>query len=196
MSLLKFRFRASYRDFPGISVRFDVADAHWLLYSCGHLPNIGDFMQIDAFDRRIVTTLAGDGRLTAVELANRVGLSASACTRRLQALESGGVIRGYRAMIDPAAVGLGINIFVEITLEKQNDDTLRAFEAGLAKCPNVLSCHLMSGSSDYLIHIVASDLPDFERLHANVFGHLPGVARIESKFALREAIDRPLVPIG
>ena len=151
---------------------------------------------MDEFDRRIARTLAGNGRLTAVDLAETVGLSASACTRRLQALEAAGVIRGYRAMIDPASVGLGINIFVEITLERQNDDTLRAFEKGLAKCPNVLSCHLMSGSSDYLIHIVARDLPDFERLHANVLGHLPGVARIESKFALREAIDRPLVPIA
>ena len=153
-------------------------------------------MQLDSFDRKIVAALAGDGRLTTVELSGRVGLSASACTRRLQALQADGVIRGYRAMLDPAAVGLGINIFVEITLERQNDDALRAFEAALATCPNVLSCHLMSGSSDYLIHIAARDLPDFERLHANVLGHLPGVARIESKFALREVIDRPLAPIG
>jgi DNA-binding Lrp family transcriptional regulator len=151
---------------------------------------------MDDFDRRIVTELAADGRLSAVDLAARVGLSPSACTRRLQALEASGVIRGYRAMIDPTAIGLGINIFVEITLERQNDDTLRAFEAGLAECPNVLSCHLMSGSSDYLIHMAARDLADFERLHANVLGHLPGVARIESKFALREAIDRPLAPIA
>lgn len=153
-------------------------------------------MHLDKFDRKIATLLAADGRLTTVELANRVGLSPSACTRRVQGLEAQGVIRGYRAMIDPAAVGLGINIFVEITLERQNDDTLRAFEAALAGCPNVLSCHLMSGSSDYLIHIVARDLSDFERLHANVLGHLPGVSRIESKFALREAIDRPLAPIA
>ena len=153
-------------------------------------------MHLDDFDRKIVRSLASEGRLTAVDLAARVGLSPSACTRRLQALEASGVIRGYRAIVDAGAIGLGINIFVEITLERQNDDTLRAFEAGLAACPNVLSCHLMSGSSDYLIHIVARDLPDFERLHANVLGHLPGVARIESKFALREAIDRPLAPIG
>ncbi len=151
---------------------------------------------LDVFDRKIVTALAAEGRLTAVDLAARVGLSPSACTRRLQSLEAEGAIRGYQAVLDPAAVGLGINIFVELTLEKQNDDTLRAFEAALADCPNVLSCHLMSGSSDYLIHMVARDLPDFERLHANVLGHLPGVARIESKFALREAINRPLVPIG
>ncbi len=153
-------------------------------------------MQLDAFDRKIIAALAADGRMTSVDLAGKVGLSPSACTRRLQALETAGVIGGYRAVIDAAAVGLGITAFVEITLDRQNDDTLRAFEHALAKCPNVLSCHLMSGSSDYLIRIVARDLGDFERLHANVLGHLPGVARIESKFALREAIDRPLVPIG
>ena len=150
---------------------------------------------MDEFDRKIVTALAGNGRLTAVELAARIGLSPSACTRRLQTLEASGSIRGYRAIVDAQSVGLGIDIFVEISLERQNDDALRAFEAGLAVCPNVLSCHLMSGSSDYLIHMAARDLPDFERLHANVLGHLPGVARIESKFALREVIDRPLKPI-
>jgi Lrp/AsnC family transcriptional regulator, leucine-responsive regulatory protein len=153
-------------------------------------------VHIDDFDRKIVTALAGDGRMTTVELAGKVGLSPSACTRRLQSLEAAGIITGYRAELDAASLGLGITAFVEITLEKQNDDALRAFEAGLAECPNVLSCHLMSGSSDYLIRIAARDLADFERLHANVLGHLPGVARIESKFALREAIDRPLVPIA
>ncbi len=153
-------------------------------------------MQLDDFDRRILTALARDGRLTAVELAARVGLSPSACTRRLQSLESSGAIRGYRAIVDAGSVGLGIDIFVEISLERQNDDALRAFEQGLAACPNVLSCHLMTGSSDYLIHMAARDLPDFERLHANVLGHLPGVARIDSKFALREVIDRPLKPIS
>jgi Lrp/AsnC family transcriptional regulator, leucine-responsive regulatory protein len=150
---------------------------------------------MDDFDRKIVAALAVHGRLSAVDLAQQVGLSPSAVTRRLQTLEASGTIHGYRAMIDPVAVGLCISIFVEITLERQNDDTLKAFEAALRQCPNVLSCYLMSGSSDYLIHIVARDLPDFERLHANVLGHLPGVARIESKFALREAIDRPLLPI-
>ena len=151
---------------------------------------------MDGFDRKIVAALAGDARLTAVELANRVGLSASACSRRLQALEAAGTIRGYRALVDAERLGLGITVFVEIALERQNDDALRAFEAALAKCPNVLSCHLMSGSSDYLIEIAARDIADFERLHANVLGHLPGVARIESKFALRAVIDRPLAPIG
>jgi DNA-binding Lrp family transcriptional regulator len=153
-------------------------------------------VQIDSFDRKIITALVGEGRLSAVELASRVGLSPSAVTRRLQNLEAGGVIRGYRAMIDAKAIDLGIDIFVEIALERQNDDALRAFEAALAGCANVVSCHLMSGNSDYLVHMVAGDLADFERLHSNVLGHLPGVARIESKFALREVIARPLAPIG
>jgi DNA-binding Lrp family transcriptional regulator len=153
-------------------------------------------MQMDQFDRKIIAALAEDGRLPTVDLANRVGLSASACTRRVQNLEAAGIITGYRAIINPHAIGLGITAFVEITLERQNDDTLRAFESGLAACPNVLSCHLMSGSSDYLVQIVARDLPDFERLHANVLGHLPGVARIESKFSLRKVVDRPLTAAG
>jgi Lrp/AsnC family leucine-responsive transcriptional regulator len=153
-------------------------------------------MQIDAFDRKIIAALAGDGRLSTVELASGVGLSPSACTRRIQNLEAAGVIAGYRATIDPQALGLGITAFVEITLERQNDDTLRAFEQSLAACPNVLGCHLMSGASDYLVQIVARDLADFERLHANVLGHLPGVARIESKFSLRKVVDRPLTAVG
>ncbi|HWJ74767.1 Lrp/AsnC family transcriptional regulator [Mesorhizobium sp. BR1-1-16] len=153
-------------------------------------------MQLDDFDRRIVGALAREGRLSAVELAERIGLSASAVTRRLQRLEAGAVITGYRAVVDPNALGLGITAFVEISLDRQNDEALKTFEAAARKCPNILSLYLMSGSSDYLLRIVARDLPDFERLHANVLGHLPGVARIYSKFALREAIERPLVPIG
>jgi Lrp/AsnC family leucine-responsive transcriptional regulator len=153
-------------------------------------------MQIDAFDRQILTTIAAEGRLSIVDLAARIGLSPSACTRRLQALEAEGVIRGYRAILDPVAIGLGITVFVEVSLDRQNDEALRAFETAAARSPNILSCHLMSGASDYLLHVVAHDLSDFEHIHANVLGHLPGVARIESKFALREAIDRPLTPIG
>lgn len=153
-------------------------------------------MQLDEFDRKIVGHLAREGRLSAVDLADRIGLSPSATTRRLQALETSGVITGYRAVVDANALGLGITAFVEISLDRQNDEALRAFEAAAKKCPNILSLYLMSGASDYLLRIVARDLPDFERLHGNVLGHLPGVARIESKFALREAIDRPLVPIA
>jgi Lrp/AsnC family leucine-responsive transcriptional regulator len=93
---------------------------------------VGVFVHLDSFDLKIASVLANEGRLPTVELAARVGLSPSACTRRVQNLEAAGVIHGYRAMIDRAALGLGINIFVEITLERQNDDALRAFEAALA----------------------------------------------------------------
>jgi len=153
-------------------------------------------MHLDTFDRKIIAVLAHEGRLSAVEVSNRVGLSPSACTRRIQSLEAAGVISGYRAIVDPDAVGLGVTAFVEVTLERQSDEELRTFEAALARCPNVLSCHLMSGASDYLIELVARDLADFEQLHANVLGRLPGVFRIESKFALRRAVGRPLVPIA
>ena len=150
---------------------------------------------MDTFDRRIATELARNGKLTVVELAGRIGLSPSACTRRIQALEERGVIRGYQAVVDRTGVGLAVSIFVEITLERQASDTLRTFEAALLECPNVLSCHLMSGSSDYLIHMVAENLSGFEKLHAEFLGHLPGVSRIESKFSLRQVVDRPVVPI-
>ncbi len=150
---------------------------------------------MDTFDLKIAKELARDGKLTVVELSDRVGLSPSACTRRIQSLEQRGIIGGYRALVDRTGVGLGVSIFVEITLERQASDMLRAFETALLACPNVLSCHLMSGSSDYLIHMVAEDLTDFERLHSEFLGHLPGVARIESKFSLREVVDRPVVPI-
>lgn len=150
---------------------------------------------MDKFDRRIASLLARDGKLTIVEIADRIGLSPSACTRRVQALERQGIITGYRALLDPRKLGLGVSIFVEITLERQNADTLRAFETALLKSPNVLSCHLMSGSSDYLVQIVAEDLTGFERLHAEFLGRLPGVSRIESKFSMREVANRAVLPI-
>ncbi|MHA1549729.1 MAG: Lrp/AsnC family transcriptional regulator [Alphaproteobacteria bacterium] len=150
---------------------------------------------LDSFDQKIVAALADDGRLTVAEVAARVGLSPSACTRRIQNLERTGVISGYRALIEPARIGLGVSIFVEITLERQSSDTLRAFEDGLRRCPNVVTCHLMSGTSDYLVHLIAPDLEGFERLHAETLGQLPGVSRIESKFSLRRVVDRPVAPI-
>lgn len=153
-------------------------------------------MQIDRFDANIITELARSGRLTAVELSGRVGLSASACTRRLQALESSGIIAGYRAVLDQEALGFGVTAFVDVTLERQSDDALKAFEAAVAESPHVLACHLMSGSSDYLIEMVVHDLADFEKVHAAFLGRLPGVSRIESKFSLRKVVDRPLVPVS
>jgi Lrp/AsnC family leucine-responsive transcriptional regulator len=151
---------------------------------------------MDRFDHKIAAELAHDGKLTVMELARRVGLSPSACTRRVQNLERQGLISGYRAMIDRASIGLGVSVFVEITLERQNSASLRMFEQDLLKCPNVLSCHLMSGTSDYLIHIAVDDLGGFERLHTDVLSQLPGVARIESKFSLRQVVDRPVAPIA
>ncbi len=151
---------------------------------------------MDDFDRNIATLLARDGKLTMQDLAEQVGLSPSACTRRVQALERNGVIRGYRAMLDPAALGLAVDIFVEFALERQDAETLTGFEAALMDCPNVLSCHLMSGQSDYLVHMVAQDISDFERLHSGFLSHLPGVSRIESKFSLREVTNRAVLPIA
>ena len=153
-------------------------------------------MQLDGFDRKIVAALAGNGRMTTVDLASRVGLSPSACTRRLQALEAAGVIAGYRAIVDAEAIGLGITAFVEITLDRQNDEALRTFERALADVPQRALLPPDVGHQR-LSHPRGGARPArLPGLHAKVLGHLPGVARIESKFALREVIDRPLVPIG
>ena len=153
-------------------------------------------MPLDRIDIAILETLQKDGRIPNAALAEKVGLSQSACSRRLDNLEKAGTIRGYHARLSNNALGHQMTAIVHISLSGQFEKTLSDFEAAIKRCPNVLSCHLMSGSSDYLVQIVARDLPDFERLHANVLGHLPGVARIESKFALRKAIDRPLVAVA
>ncbi|RME63358.1 MAG: Lrp/AsnC family transcriptional regulator [Alphaproteobacteria bacterium] len=142
-------------------------------------------MKLDRIDRAILAALERQGRLSNVELAQRVGLSASACSRRVLALEAAHVIQGYRAVIDPAARGMGVNAIVEITLKGQGDAYLSAFEAAVAQCPNILSCDLMSGTADYVLRVGARDLGDFERLHREVLSRLPGVSRIESSFVLR-----------
>ena len=147
---------------------------------------IGDFMQMDQFDRKIIAVLAEDGRLTDGGTRQPRRPVASACTRRVQNLEAAGVIAGYRAHRSTRMPSASASPPSSRSRSSGRTTTRSApSRAALAACPNVLSCHLMSGSSDYLVQIVARDLPDFERLHANVLGHLPGVARIE--FEIRAA---------
>ena len=149
-------------------------------------------MDLDSKDFRILAALAADARASQVELAQKVGLSATACARRIRQLEDSGVIRGYRADLDPAALGLVTTVLVTITLEKQSEEYLGAFEVAAARCPNVLSCHLMSGSDDYHLQVVARDIADFERIHTQYLSRMPGVARIHSSFAMREVVRRTM----
>jgi Lrp/AsnC family leucine-responsive transcriptional regulator len=142
-------------------------------------------MDLDATDRRILTVLQKDGRITNAELSERVHLSPSACHRRTQRLEEEGYIAGYVALLDARRLGKPTVVFVEITLQGQADDLLDAFEREVAKVPDILECHLMAGTADYLLKIVAEDTEDFARIHRQHLSRLPGVRQMQSSFALR-----------
>jgi DNA-binding Lrp family transcriptional regulator len=140
--------------------------------------------------------LQGSGRITNVELADQVSLSPSACLRRVRGLERAGVIDRYVALVEPAAVGRGTTVFVEISLTGQDDDHLDAFEAAIARCPEVMRCHLIASESDYLVELACADVGDYERIHRTYLSSLPGVSRLRSSFALRKVCDRTAYDLG
>ncbi|MGE5514122.1 MAG: Lrp/AsnC family transcriptional regulator [Bacteroidota bacterium] len=153
-------------------------------------------MPLDAIDRRLLAILQENGRLTATELAERVGLTTSPCLRRLRLLEEAGVIRGYTALLDQSQVGLPVSVFVSIKLERQKEDALRRFEDAVKDCPEVLECYLMTGPRDYLLRVVASDLQDYERFVKETLTRIDGIANIESSFALGQVKHSNVLPIG
>ena len=150
---------------------------------------------LDVVDRAILSLLQDDGRLANVDLADGVNLSPSACLRRVRRLEEEGFINQYVALIDPSKVGMGTNVFVEITLSSQAEDALDAFEAAVTARPEIMSCHLMAGDFDYLLRVVIDDVADYEALHRTHLAQLPGVARLVSSFALRPVCDRTAYPL-
>ena len=150
---------------------------------------------LDATDRRILGVLQKEGRISNADLAQRVNLSASACHRRVQRLEEAGFIAGYVALLDPRSLGRTTTVFVEITLSGQGDATLEAFEKAVRNIPDVLECHLMAGSADYLLKVVAADTDDFARIHRQHLARLPGVAQMQSSFALRVVQQTTALPV-
>jgi len=140
---------------------------------------------LDKTDKKILALLQADGRMTNAELAQRVNLSASACLRRVQNLEAAKVISGYVALVAQEAIGRPTNVFVEVTLKSQSEESLRTFERAANACPEIMECYLMAGDADYLIRVVAANSEDYERIHRQHLTVLPGVARIRSSFALR-----------
>ncbi len=151
--------------------------------------------KLDTIDIAILRTLQEDGRISNANLADRVGLSASACSRRLDILEKSGVIRGYQARLSNRALEHGMIVIVHISLSGQFEKTLSEFETAVKRCPNVLVCYLMSGEYDYILRVAARDLQDYERIHKEWLSALPHVVRINSAFALREVIDRPNIAV-
>ena len=149
--------------------------------------------ELDTMDRSILRVLQQNARITNAELAEKVGLSPSACSRRLDILEKDGVISGYHARLSHKALDYKMIAMVHISLSGQFAKTLSEFEAAVKLCPNVLGCYLMSGEYDYILRIAARDLEDYERIHRDWLSALPHVVKINSSFALREIIDRPNV---
>jgi len=148
---------------------------------------------MDAIDREILAQLQQDGRLTITELAARVGLSVSPCPRRLRELERSGVIAGYRAVVDAAAVGLGFEALLFVTMRQEDRETLLGFEHAVAQIPNVVQAQRLFGDPDYLLRILTADLAAYQRLEDDVLATLPGVQRLTSTLVMKRVVqDRPL----
>lgn len=152
-------------------------------------------MDLDATDRRILTVLQKQGRITNAELSERVNLSPSACHRRVQRLEAEGYIAAYVALLEARKLGWPTTVFVEITLSGQADEVLEAFEREVRRVPDILECHLMAGAADYLLKVVARDTEDFARIHRQYLARLPGVAQMHSSFSLRTVSKTTALPV-
>jgi DNA-binding Lrp family transcriptional regulator len=153
----------------------------------------GRIFPVDAIDRKILALLQEDGRLTVTELAGKVGLSVSPCHRRLRELERDGTIRGYRAVVDPVAVGLTFEALVFVTMRQEDRETLLGFEAAVERVPNVIQAQRLFGDPDYLLRIVTADLAAYQQLEDDVLATLPGVQRLNSTLVMKRIVtDRPL----
>ena len=148
---------------------------------------------MDAIDRQILAELQKEGRLTVTELAERVRLSAGPCHRRLRELERSGAIKGYRALVDPAVLGLGFEVLVSVTMDREDAATIGRFEEALTAIPEVRHAERLFGDPDYLLRVVARDLSDYQRLYDEQLSGLPGVQRVSSTLVMRSVVeDRPL----
>jgi DNA-binding Lrp family transcriptional regulator len=145
--------------------------------------------ELDRIDRRILHELTGDARLSNVELAGRVGLSPSATLRRVQELERSGVIRGYRAVLDPAALGVGLVVYVTVGLSRHTRQEQRDFERHMAQAAEVRECHNITGTVEYLLRIETADLPAYKHFHTEVLGALPQVSTITSYIVMESPKD-------
>ncbi|OED50426.1 Lrp/AsnC family transcriptional regulator [Leisingera sp. S232] len=152
-------------------------------------------MSLDETDRRILSVLQKQGRVSNADLSDRVHLSASACHRRVQRLEAEGYIRDYVALLDARKMNVPTTVFVEITLSGQADEVLDAFEKAVSRIPDVLECHLMAGTADYILKVVAENTEDFARIHRQYLARLPGVAQMQSSFALRTVFKTTALPV-
>jgi len=150
---------------------------------------------LDAIDMLIIKALQEHGRLTNVELAARVGLSPSPCLSRVKALEKSGVIDRYVALVRPDALGLGLSVFIQVTLERQTEKALEIFEARMLAFDEVMECYLMTGDSDYMVRLVVKDMDSLQQFIVKELTTIPGVANIRSSFALKQVKYKTALPI-
>lgn len=154
------------------------------------------YIALDAIDLKILAALQDDGRLSNNDLADRVGLSPSPCLRRVRRLERDGFIRAYRAVLDRDSVGLGLTVFVEIKVEKHSRDNARALQEALSGMPEVVACHMVSGTADFVVEIVVPNLKAYERLLTEKLLTLPMIGDIRSNFVLTRAKSEAPLPLS
>lgn len=159
------------------------------------LPATRRAVQLDQIDLQILSHLQRDGSMTNVELARRVNLSPSPCLARVKALEKAGVIRRYVALVDPESIGLGISVFISVSLREQSSAALAEFERRIDTCDEVMECYLMTGDADYLLRVVMPDLRALERFILDRLSPIPGVEKIRSSFTLKQVRYKTELPL-
>ena len=150
---------------------------------------------LDHIDRQLLTRLQDEGRITNVELASRVGLTAPPCLRRVRALEEAGIIRGYHADIDPQKLGFAITVFAMVSLKSQAESDLKAFEEHVSTLPQVRECHMLNGEIDFILKLVATDLKSFQEILTSRLTTAPNVASVKTSLTIRTAKAVPGIPV-
>ncbi|URW76966.1 Lrp/AsnC family transcriptional regulator [Sphingomonas donggukensis] len=153
-------------------------------------------MAFDRIDRQIMALLQDDGRMTNVDLAERVGLTAPPCLRRVRGLEEQGAIKGYHAAINPASLGYTITVFAMVSLKSQAEGDLSAFERHVATIPEIRECHMLNGEIDFILKIVATDLQAFQELLTTQLTPAPNVSHVKTSLTIRTAKSEPGIPVG
>ncbi len=152
-------------------------------------------LNLDPIDLKLLSELQADGRITNVDLAEKVGLTAPPCLRRMRSLETAGVIRSYHADVDPAALGYTITVFAMVSLKSQAEEDLKAFESHVLSLPDVRECHMLNGEIDFILKILARDLQSFQELLTSQLTSAPNVSSVKTSLTIRTAKDEPGVPI-
>lgn len=150
---------------------------------------------LDSIDRKLLAELQSEGRVTNVDLASRVGLTAPPCLRRVRALEEDGVIRGYHANLDPSKLGFAITVFAMVSLRSQAEEDLKAFEDHIKALPEVRECHMLNGEIDFILKVVSRDLQSFQEFLTSKLTPAPNVASVKTSLTIRTAKHEPGVPI-